>query len=111
MFNNKNIYKYLFYCIIIKRAEMRFNINFEKKHGLLFILIFSIVLAGFVFAAISPISPQWPNPNTHMVWHNANDTKVGIGGLNYTLQELINEGWFVNKNMLTDIVNSIIAIL
>lgn len=85
--------------------KFNFKINIEKKHILGLFILFGIAMIALVIAQTT--MPSWGD--SHLTWHTANDTKVKIGDLYYSLQTLINEGWLVNRTGLANAIADAIA--
>ncbi|MEM3074629.1 MAG: hypothetical protein QW727_01660 [Candidatus Pacearchaeota archaeon] len=71
------------------------SLIFEKKYGLMFILLVLVGGLTFVIAQSSDEDsedentlPLW-NPSEHIVWHDAKDIKVSLGGRDYSLQTIL----------------------
>ena len=67
---------------------MKIGVNVEKRYLIILLLgIGLIVSVGYVLAV-------WNNPS---VWHSASETKVSIGGIDYSLQEAVDSGLIGGK--------------
>ena len=65
--------------------RIKLNINIEKKYAFM-------ILAGILLLAIAVgVYAVWSNPSSGK-WHESNEVKVKISGVDYSLQEAINGG-------------------
>jgi len=63
------------------------QINIEKRH----LVIFGLIIAGLI-VIVSGIFVYAAWDTNKKVYHSADDVKVNVGGVDYSLQEAINQG-------------------
>ena len=73
---------------------MQININIKKRY----LVIFGLIL-GILIAIISGIFAYANWDSSKKVYHSADDVKVNISGVEYSLQEAINSGLIGNHSV------------
>ena len=73
---------------------MKLTVNIEKKY------FFGLLAVILVVAGIFAVYATWNPAKT--VWHNADDVKVNIGGVDYSLQEAIDNRLVLNRFPVPD---------